>query len=51
MSSADWNRELNRMLNAVEEHSAQSFGIIKHHLNHPLDDEFQNYAMKMAKIR
>lgn len=54
MGSTEWKRELDRMLNAVEQQSTQSFGIINQRfeqLDIPFDDEFQKHVMKMAKIR
>lgn len=54
MDPIEWKRELNRMLNMVEEQSTQSFGIISQRLEQlgiPFDDEFQKHVMNMAKIR
>lgn len=54
MGSTEWKRELDRMLNAVEVQSTQSFGIINQRfeqLDIPFDDEFQKHVMKMVKIR
>lgn len=54
MAVNDWKRELQLMLDMVEEQATESFDLINRRfavLGLPFDDEFRKNAVKMANLR